>query len=85
MVKDTQTIRRQFVDEFFECLWPFCEIGAYRVNKRRSTSGAYSISKLWDAALIDEQQIKAGSAYLILRQIIDINFQNSITNYSHDI
>ena len=28
MVKHTQTIRLQFTDEFFEYLWPFCEIGA---------------------------------------------------------
>ena len=28
MVKHTQTIRRQFSDELFECVWPFCEIGA---------------------------------------------------------
>ena len=23
MVKHTQTIRRQFADELFECVWPF--------------------------------------------------------------
>ena len=28
MVKHTQTIRRQIVDELFECVWRFCEIGA---------------------------------------------------------
>ena len=27
MVKHTQTIRRQFTDELFECVWPFCDIG----------------------------------------------------------
>ena len=27
-VKHTQTIRRQFADELFECVWPFCEIVA---------------------------------------------------------
>ena len=27
MVKHTQTIRRQFADKFFECVWPFCRIG----------------------------------------------------------
>ena len=32
MVKHTQTIRRQFADEFFECVWPFCGICAERVN-----------------------------------------------------
>ena len=32
MVKHTQTIRRQIADELFECVWPFCEIGAKRVN-----------------------------------------------------
>ena len=32
MVKDTQTIRGQFADELFESVWPFCVIGAYRVN-----------------------------------------------------
>ena len=28
MVKYTQTIRRQIADELFECVWPFCGIGA---------------------------------------------------------
>ena len=32
MVKYTQTIRRQIPNELFECVWPFCEIGAKRVN-----------------------------------------------------
>ena len=27
-VKHTQTIRRQIVDELFECVWTFCEVGA---------------------------------------------------------
>ena len=33
MVKHTQTIRRQIVDELFECVWPFCRIGASRVKQ----------------------------------------------------
>ena len=28
MVKHTQTIRRQFPDNLFECVWPFCVVGA---------------------------------------------------------
>ena len=28
MVKQTQTISRQFADELFECVGPFCGIGA---------------------------------------------------------
>ena len=32
MVKHTQTIFRQFADEFFECVWPFGGIGAQRVK-----------------------------------------------------
>ena len=28
MVKHTQTIRRQFADELFECVCPFCDFGA---------------------------------------------------------
>ena len=32
MVKHTQTIRQQFADELFECVWPFCEIAAQRVK-----------------------------------------------------
>ena len=26
MVKHTQTIRRQYADELFECVWPFCGV-----------------------------------------------------------
>ena len=32
MVKHTQTICRQIADELFECVRPFCEIGAERVK-----------------------------------------------------
>ena len=32
MVKHTQTIRRQFADELFECAWQFCGVGADRVK-----------------------------------------------------
>ena len=32
MVKHTQTIRRQFGDELFECVCPFCGVGAEIVN-----------------------------------------------------
>ena len=28
MAKHTQTICRHFADELFECVWPFCGIGA---------------------------------------------------------
>ena len=38
MVKHTQTIRRQFADEFFEFVWPFCEIGAWRANYQELTN-----------------------------------------------
>ena len=30
MAKHAQTIRRQFANELFECVWPFCGIGAER-------------------------------------------------------
>ena len=32
MVKHTQRIRWQIGDELFECVWPFCEIGAKLVS-----------------------------------------------------
>ena len=32
MAKHSQTIRWQIADELFECVWPFCKIGAERVN-----------------------------------------------------
>ena len=35
MAKHTQTIRRQFANELFECVWPFCGIGAERVKERK--------------------------------------------------
>ena len=31
MVKHPQTICRQFADEFFECVGPFCEIRALQI------------------------------------------------------
>ena len=33
MVKHTQAIRPQFADELFECVWPFCGVGAQRIKK----------------------------------------------------
>ena len=32
MVKHTQTIRRQIVDELFECVRPFCEVAPKGFN-----------------------------------------------------
>ena len=32
MAKHTQTICRQKADELFECVWPFCGVGAWRVK-----------------------------------------------------
>ena len=32
MAKHTQTIRHQFPVELFECVWPFCGVGAERVK-----------------------------------------------------
>ena len=33
MVKNTQTIRRQFADELFECVWPFCNLAFKGLRK----------------------------------------------------
>ena len=35
MVKYTQIICRQFANELFECVWPFCDIGALRVKESK--------------------------------------------------
>ena len=32
MVKHTQTIRRQFADRLFECVWPFSAVGTGRLK-----------------------------------------------------
>ena len=32
MVKHTQTVRRRFVDDLFECGWLFCGVGAEKVK-----------------------------------------------------
>ena len=34
MVEHTQTICRQFADELFQCIWPFCGIGAQKINDK---------------------------------------------------
>ena len=42
MVKHTQTICRQFADELFECVWPFCDIKIYiRTNIIQSMCRLY--------------------------------------------
>ena len=48
MAKHTQTIRRQFADDLFECVWPFCGIGAWKVNKDMlSTKGLPVYRNKW--------------------------------------
>ena len=32
MVKQTQTIYREFADNLFECAWPFCGVSTLSVN-----------------------------------------------------
>ena len=39
MVKHTETIRRQIVDELFECVWPFRGVGTWRVKKIENFTG----------------------------------------------
>ena len=49
MVKHTQTIRRQFPNELFECVWPFCWIGAEKVNsifQKKKQSKNYALKEL---------------------------------------
>ena len=45
MAKHTQTIRQQIAEELFECVWPFCEIGAERFNSG-SVTLSFTQSKL---------------------------------------
>ena len=33
MAKHTQTIRPQIGDKLYECVWPFCEVGAKRFKQ----------------------------------------------------
>ena len=35
VAKHNPTIRWQFADELFECVWPFCGIGTYRVKHQK--------------------------------------------------
>ena len=41
MVKHTQTICRQFADELFDYVWPFCGIGAWRVKNEFKNSADF--------------------------------------------
>ena len=50
MVKYTQTIRREFTDELFECVWPFCEIvthiGVVRKKAKKKVFFDLNINKM---------------------------------------
>ena len=48
MAKHTQTIRRQFADELFECVWSFCEIRALGV---KSAFALHAILKVYTVSL----------------------------------
>ena len=56
MVKHTQTIRQQIADESFECVWPFCEIGAKRV---KTTLNAALLN------IYDEVENEIGSTHIL--------------------
>ena len=47
MAKHTQTIRQQIAEELFECVWPFCEIGAERVNLQSDENTIKSTYFVW--------------------------------------
>ena len=36
MIKHTQTIRRQFADELFECVWPFGGLGLKGLTENKN-------------------------------------------------
>ena len=48
MVKHTQTIRRLLADELFENVWPFCGVGAERVNFDTLSSLINYLLIVWD-------------------------------------
>ena len=43
MVKHTEKIRRQPIDELFECVWPVCGVGAKRVKIYKIILPSYSL------------------------------------------
>ena len=49
MVRHTQTVRLQIADELFECVLPFCEIGAERVK-------IFAVSRKCTSILISEHR-----------------------------
>ena len=60
MVKDAQTIRRQFADELFQCVWPLCGVCAKRVNIRSDSLNisicAYTLSYMSIIAYLKEKE-----------------------------
>ena len=57
MAKHTQTIRQQIAEELFECVWPFCEIGAERVNSG-SVTLSFTQSKLIALSAKKKKKVK---------------------------
>ena len=68
MVKHTQTIRWQFANELFECVWPFCGIGASRVkwDKSKQWPLVKCFSEKWRFELI---LIESWSTFLCQDQL----------------
>ena len=52
MVKHTQTIRHQFADELFECVWPFWGLDALRVKTLKVVLLQQNENTDFDAVLI---------------------------------
>ena len=66
MVEHTQTIRRQFADELFRCVWPFCGIGDLRVN----LNAAQVFNEFESQMLLDPSNVHSTKWSNTLKQFI---------------
>ena len=80
MVKHTQTNRRQTADDLFECVRPFCEIGAERLKSLvRNLKRVSEMHNAYDIAIQEQVQNK------IIQRISNNGISNSKEFYlSHE-
>ena len=84
MVKYSQTIRRQFVDELFECVWSFCGVGTLMVKDTFFCLNIDGNSKKLSLSFCNSQKIKKGILWFALYFVAWDLFFLAIIKYISD-
>ena len=74
MVKWTQTIRRQFANELFGGVWPFCGVDVQRVNKYIIINGVKCLGETFERSDSSPFLIAVMTSSLNLPSNVDVEY-----------